>query len=41
MATSEIYNNKMSSFKDVQPEKFLTLLKNFRIAIDGTGTTPP
>ena len=29
----------MDTFKDGQPEEFLYLLKNFKIAIDGTGTT--
>ena len=38
---SETYNINMSTFKDVQPEEFLVLLKNFRIAIYGTGTTSP
>ena len=38
-AMSETYNINMYTFKYVQPEEFLTLLKNFIIAIDGTGTT--
>ena len=38
LATSVIYNINVSIFKDVQPEEFLTLLKNFTITIDGTGT---
>ena len=39
MAISERYNINISIFKDGHPEEFLTLLKNFIIAIDGTGTT--
>ena len=35
--TSERYNINMSTFEDRQPEEFLALLKNFMIAIDGTG----
>ena len=38
-ATSETYNINMSSFEYGQPEDFLALLNNFRIVIDGTGTT--
>ena len=34
---SETYNINMSTFEDRQPEEFLALLKNFMIAIDGTG----
>ena len=38
-AMSETYNMNVSTFEDGQPEEFFTLLENFRIAIDGTGTT--
>ena len=38
---SETYNINMFIFKDVQPEEFLALLKNYRIAIYGTVTTSP
>ena len=38
-STAETYNINISTFKDVQPEEFLALLKNFEIEIDGTGTT--
>ena len=41
MAMLEPYNINMSMFEDRQPEEFLALLKNFSIAIDGTGTTSP
>ena len=37
MATSETYNINISTLEDVQPEEFLVLLNNFRIAIDGIG----
>ena len=40
-AASETYNVNMNTFDDGQPEKFLSLLKNFKIAIDGTRTTTP
>ena len=29
----------MSTFDDCQPEEFLSLLRNFKITTDGTGTT--
>ena len=32
-----MYNINMPTFKYVQLEEFLVILKNFRIAIDGTG----
>ena len=38
---SETHNTNMNTFDDVQPEEFLSLLKNFKIATDGTGTTTP
>ena len=38
-ATSEMYKLKMATFKNVQLEKFLALLKSFRIAVNGTWTT--
>ena len=41
MDTSETYNINMYKFEVYQPEEFLALLKNFRVAIDGTGTTSP
>ena len=31
----------MSTFDDGQPEELLALLRKFKIAIDGTGTTFP
>ena len=31
----------ISTFDDDQPEEFLALLRNFKIAIGGTGTTTP
>ena len=31
----------MSTFDDGQPEKSLTLLRNFKTAVDGTGMTTP
>ena len=31
----------MNTFDDVKPEEFLSLLRNFKIWIDGTGTTTP
>ena len=39
LAMSETYNINMSIFEDGQQEEFLALLKNFIIAIYGTGTT--
>ena len=36
---SETYNINMSTLEDSQPEEFLSLIKNFNIAINGTGTT--
>ena len=41
MDMSETYNINMSTFEDGQPEKFLALLNNFKIAIYGTGMTSP
>ena len=38
---SETYNVNMNTLDVGQPEEFPYLLKNFRIAIDGTGTTSP
>ena len=38
-ATSETYNVNMNTFDDDQPEEFLSLLRNFKITTDGTGTT--
>ena len=38
---SETFNVNMNTFDDGQPEEFLSLLRNFKIAIDGTGTTTP
>ena len=29
----------MSIFDDIQPEEFLALLRNFKIAVEGKGTT--
>ena len=40
-ATSETYNMNISTFDDGQPEEFLVLLRKFKIAIDGIGTTTP
>ena len=34
-------NINVSIFEDYQPEEFLALLKNYRIAIDGTVRTTP
>ena len=39
LAASETYELKMATFENGQPEEFLALLKNFKIAINGTGTT--
>ena len=33
-----LYNTNMSNLNDVQPEEFLALVSNLKIAIDGTGT---
>ena len=38
-AISEIYNMNTSNFDDGQLEEFFALLRNFKIAIDRTGTT--
>ena len=40
-ATSEKYNMNMSTFDNGQPEEFLVLLRNFKIAIDRTSMTMP
>ena len=40
-ATSEKYIINISTFEDGQPEEFLALLNNFKIAVDETGTTSP
>ena len=40
-ATSETYKMNMSTFNEGQQEEFLMLLRNFKIAIDGTGTILP
>ena len=39
LAASKTYNINMNMFDDVQPGELLLLLKNLRIAIDGTRTT--
>ena len=31
----------ISTFNDVKPEEFLTLMRNFKIVIDGTGRNSP
>ena len=36
---SEAYKINISTFDDGQPEEFLSLLRNFKIAIDVTGMT--
>ena len=36
---SETYKHKIAMFENGQPEKFRALMKNFKTAIDGTGTT--
>ena len=41
LAASKTYNINMNTFYDRQKEEFLLLLKNFKIEIDGTGTTTP
>ena len=38
-ATYDTYKLKMVTFENYQPEEFLALLNNFRIEINGTGTT--
>ena len=38
-ATSEMHNINMTTFDNGQPEEFIEILNNFRISIDGTGTT--
>ena len=38
---SETYKVNMNTLDDGQPEEFLSLLRNFNIATDGTGTTTP
>ena len=40
-AASETYKVNMDTFNDCQPEEFLSLLRNFKIVTDGTGTTSP
>ena len=40
-SASETYNMNISMFNDGQPDEFLALLNNFKIEIDGTGTTSP
>ena len=40
-AASKTYNVNMNTFDDGQPEEFLSHLRNFKIAIDGTRTTTP
>ena len=35
------YNINMNTFDYGQPEDFLAILNNFKISIDGTGTTTP
>ena len=37
-AVSETYELKIFTFEHGQPEEFLQLVKNFRRAVDGTGT---
>ena len=37
--TYDTYKLKMAMFENYQPEEFLALLNNFRIEINGTGTT--
>ena len=41
METSETYNINISTYDDGRPEYFLAILKNFKIAIDGTFKTYP
>ena len=36
---SETYKLKIAMFENGQPEEFLALMKNFKRAIDGIGTT--
>ena len=38
-AASETYKINISTFDDGQPEELIALLRNFRIAIDGTNRT--
>ena len=38
---SETYNVNMNTFDYCQPEEFLSLLRNYNIVTDGTGTTTP
>ena len=40
-STSETCKMSMSNFDDSQPEELITLLRNFRITIDGTVMTSP
>ena len=40
-AASVKYNVNMNTFNDGQPEELFSLLRNFKIAIDGPGTTTP
>ena len=35
-----MYKLKIVTFEHVQPEELLALMKNFKPAIDGTGTAP-
>ena len=37
-AASEMYKLNIVTFENGQPEEFLQLMKNFNIAVDGTGT---
>ena len=39
-ATSKTYKLKFPTFKNIKPEEFLQITKDFKIKIDGTGTTP-
>ena len=36
-AVAETYKLKMATFKNIQPEEFLTLMRNFNIVINGMG----
>ena len=40
-AASETYNLNMNMFNYGQPEELFSLLRNFKVAVDGTGTTNP
>ena len=37
-ATSETYELKVQTFKNGKPEEFLQMMKDFKTAVDGTGT---